>query len=451
MTSSHMEEEASVKAVTLKSCVLVDDGYLNNAFKVGRLGKGSYGKINLVRTRDNRVHAIKYVEIPYRGLSQSQLAETNTLMRFRNAESIIQLTGICYALPPRLAVLLEPMDRDLYNLLRKTEFEVRMTLLETLFQSMITALSHLEAFNMYHLDIKPHNILVRVEAGKTIFKLADFGLARIAPVPFLLTKNVAYSLPYRPPEFLAGNAYTYRKITGDIWALALVLIEFITGHAVFLAKTDDQMLKLIGNEGLKANDLIRVFLPLEPFRQIPSHLVDTITGMLTVNPEKRPTASELLFPDAPKVELYEKFSSPLYPRSYHQVLVPFLIKIGTNGGMSKASILIAVELLTRYLAISADLTEISVIIFLLIASEFFDDYLLTAEDLVLQYLIVTNKRVNFPIRNFVEVERKILLDLNFEIYDTHLTVVIQRAYNNNIKISTIDPITFSQPITDWLQ
>lgn len=445
------------KTPHLTSSALVDEDYLTGALKIVGLGKGSYGKINLVRTWDDRIHAVKYMEIPEDGLTNSQLGEANALTRFRNAESMIQLVGICYASTRRLAMILEPLDSDLHAFQQKIKFSERLALLRPLFQSMIKALSLLEAFNMSHFDIKPENILVKVDGGTTTFKLADFGFAQIIPITSLITSDVVYTRPYRPPEFLCGISEEYLdsggEITSDIWALALVLIEFITGQVVFPAEDDAKVKLLTGQTSFTAASLILKHLPSELFDEIDRDLVDIITRMLSLKPEERPTASKLLatFSQETSSELFQRFSSPLYPRVYHDRQVPLLIKIGTQARMSKACIIIAIELFTRYLALVPDLSDVFIVLCLTIASDFFEKSYTTMDDFISHYRIIVNKALSPPAQHYIQAQRKILLDLNFEIYDTHLTEVIQRAYNDNIDISTIDPITFSQPVTDWLK
>jgi serine/threonine protein kinase len=40
-----------------------------------------------------------------------------------------------------------------------------------------------ERLQCYHLDLKPHNILVVVENGREMWKITDFGMSKVRPLP----------------------------------------------------------------------------------------------------------------------------------------------------------------------------------------------------------------------------------------------------------------------------
>ncbi|KAK6495550.1 negative regulator of the PHO system [Arthrobotrys musiformis] len=112
---------------------------------------------------------------------------------------------------------------------------------------LFKGLAYIHANNIVHADIKPQNLLVGLDHGNEILKIADFGLAseleKIQKThPKVLGELV--TLPYRPPELLefypeGGNQYR-DSITPkiDIWAAGCTIVEWIIGR-IFLHGTNN--------------------------------------------------------------------------------------------------------------------------------------------------------------------------------------------------------------------
>jgi serine/threonine protein kinase len=150
-----------------------------------------------------------------------------------------------------------------------------------IFCPILTALDHLHSQAIWHRDIKPENILF-LQAGPDLSSvvLADFGLARKCPQGYCTTDFVGSNL-YVAPELLLHARYN-EKI--DIWALGITLYACLTGSSpAFGPEAEREILS-----GLP--DLFNA----EEADLLSRDAKDLIRWMLSVDPERRPSAKEAM-------------------------------------------------------------------------------------------------------------------------------------------------------------
>lgn len=156
------------------------------------------------------------------------------------------------------------------------------------------ALQHAHNKSVLHRDVKPSNILLdqRTKAGALPFspRLADFGLAT-APTQETLTGatgGLMGSLHYLPPEMVKGNSAQY-SIQSDIYALAVVLRELLTGKRLAAGSNVSQILKQIaeGQFDDSATEQSRV----------PRDLWAICVQAMDINPHRRYASAQLMADD----------------------------------------------------------------------------------------------------------------------------------------------------------
>lgn len=99
-------------------------------------------------------------------------------------------------------------------------------------QRLAAALDHAHRNGIVHRDLKPSNILFD-DYGKAY--LADFGIARLSQATTDLTGSAIIGTPaYMSPEQIRGEA---ASASSDIYALAIVLYEMLTGSQPYRADT----------------------------------------------------------------------------------------------------------------------------------------------------------------------------------------------------------------------
>jgi serine/threonine protein kinase len=90
-----------------------------------------------------------------------------------------------------------------------------------------------------HGDIKPKNIRI---GNRAEVRVLDFGIAKALSLSRRLTRNEFGSVPYASPERLDSGDV---DVQSDLWALAVMLYEMVTGLQPYHAATTERLEKMI--------------------------------------------------------------------------------------------------------------------------------------------------------------------------------------------------------------
>jgi serine/threonine protein kinase len=138
----------------------------------------------------------------------------------------------------------------------------------TYVRDVASALDYCHSKHVLHRDIKPENLLIDIN-GRV--KIGDFGWA--VHTPTNRRQTLCGTLDYLPPEMIEGTPHDHNV---DIWALGVLIFEFLTGRPPFESSTQKETYKKIKNIDLKfpnyiselARDLIRKLLVKEPKKRL---------------------------------------------------------------------------------------------------------------------------------------------------------------------------------------
>lgn len=224
------------------------------------LGQGGMGLVyKALDTRLNRTVALKF--LPFLGAD----AQSREQLYFE-ARAAAQLDhpniGTIYAIEetpegqPFIAMALYE-GLTLAHYLEQGKLGWREAL--ELCLQMARGLGYAHDLTIIHRDIKPNNI---VFAKDGLLKILDFGLAQFKqPSNATISDTVTGTIEYMAPEQLRGQIVDERA---DIWALAVILYEMLTGVHPFQAQADiaATMLAIISEEPLSLCEQLEN-LPIE--------------------------------------------------------------------------------------------------------------------------------------------------------------------------------------------
>ncbi len=155
-----------------------------------------------------------------------------------------------------------------------------------LLRDIANALDYAHAEGVVHRDVKPSNVMLQEERGRTRAILTDFGIAKIRAADTGVTKTgmMMGTLDYMAPEQVQGA----RKADGraDVYALGVMLYQMLVGELPFCG--DNPGAVMLAHLQQPAPDP-RLLLP-----ELPENVAAAILRAMAKDPDERhPTAGAL--------------------------------------------------------------------------------------------------------------------------------------------------------------
>jgi hypothetical protein len=114
--------------------------------------------------------------------------------------------------------------------------------LDKLFNELARGISQAHAIGVIHRDLKPGNIFLAREGEHEVTKIVDFGIAKVKASALRLTQGIGTQLgtllgtpQYMSPEQVRGSGSIDHRT--DLWALAVIACECLTGRCPFSGAT----------------------------------------------------------------------------------------------------------------------------------------------------------------------------------------------------------------------
>ncbi|KAL9691884.1 hypothetical protein QQ045_012311 [Rhodiola kirilowii] len=299
--------------------------------KLDKIGQGTYSSVYKARNTDTgKIMALKKVRFDnFQQESIRFMAREIIILRRLDHPNIMKLEGIITSqMSSSIYLVFEYMEHDLSGLISHPDVNFSDAQIKCYMQQLLNGMEHCHMRGVIHRDVKTSNILVSNEG---VLKVADFGLANFLSARNRrpLTSRVV-TLWYRPPELLLGT--TNYGTSVDLWSVGCVFAELLLGKPFIKGRTEVEQLhkifKLCGSppeEFWSKSKLphATMFKPQTPYesslrercREFPGTAVDLIETLLSIEPQKRGSASSALMSAYFHTKPYasDPHSLPKYP------------------------------------------------------------------------------------------------------------------------------------------
>jgi len=208
------------------------------------LGKGSYGKVVLVKGTgqhdDGKVYAMKMLRKEH-VIRRNQVEHTKTERRVLETISHPFIVRLHYAFqsPKKLHMVLEycPGGELFFHLSRAGRFsEARCRFYAS---EICLAIAYLHGRQIIYRDLKPENLLLDSEGH---VKLTDFGLSKEGIVDNMSANTWCGTPEYLAPEILSNAGHGR---AADWYSLGAIMYEMLTGLPPFYTENREKLFEQI--------------------------------------------------------------------------------------------------------------------------------------------------------------------------------------------------------------
>lgn len=190
------------------------------------IGRGSFGKVYLVRKKDDGLpYAMKI-------LRKDQLIKKNLLVKTQAERDILEkiknpyIVGLHYAFQSetKLYFFIDFLNGgEMFTYLRKErQFSERRAKIYA--AEMVDAIGCLHQNNIIYRDLKPENVLLDAEGH---IRITDFGLSKQNVGKDDKTYSFCGTPEYLAPEIIKGTGHARGA---DWWSLGALLYEMLCGR-----------------------------------------------------------------------------------------------------------------------------------------------------------------------------------------------------------------------------
>ncbi|GAA5884407.1 hypothetical protein JCM3774_001516 [Rhodotorula dairenensis] len=212
-----------------------------------QLGQGTFGKVvQAENTIDRRQYAVKIIRAvhKYQEAAKTEIRVLRALRRGdpNNVKKCISLLHD-FDFHGHTCLVTPLLSASVFDFLKDNSYEpFPLSHVQSFAKQMLTSIKYVHDLKLVHTDLKPENILLENNAsivipGKrtrhrkilkdTSIQLIDFGSATFEKE---YHAQVVSTRHYRAPEIILCTGWSYPC---DMWSIGCILVEFVTGEALF--------------------------------------------------------------------------------------------------------------------------------------------------------------------------------------------------------------------------
>ncbi|KAK7360559.1 hypothetical protein VNO77_02565 [Canavalia gladiata] len=286
-TSSSQTTMDHLAKVSYKTLHQATNGFSSNNF----IGSGAFGIVYKGKPEsEERVVAIKVLNLQKKGADKSFIAECNALKNIRH-RNLVKILTCCSSMDFNgnefKALVFEYMENGSLEKWLHSESEIieqpSLALLQRLniLIDVGAALHYLHyecEQPIVHCDLKPNNVLLD---NDMVAHLSDFGLARLLSTingvshPPTSTIGIKGTVGYAPPEYGMGGQVSKH---GDVYSFGILVLEMLTGRK----PTDEMFIN-----GINLHNFVKVSLADKLLQIVDSTLLPTELKQKLVSAERR--------------------------------------------------------------------------------------------------------------------------------------------------------------------
>jgi NIMA (never in mitosis gene a)-related kinase len=248
--------------------------------RIKLLGKGSFGKVYLMRQRkDRKLVCVKTINV--RGIPKKERDACKmevALLKKLDHPNIVGYYESCLSKDrATLCIVMGYCDGGDLEVYIKKRSQLRESQIMHFFVQIVLGVDYLHSQKVLHRDLKTQNIFL---LGNGRLVLGDLGISKVLDGTLDMARTKIGTPYYMAPEIFRDRPYS---AGADVWALGVVLYEMTTKRHAFEAQSMAELMRKV----MAAS-----------YRPLPSSCGEQLrklcSSMLLVDHKRRPSTAEIL-------------------------------------------------------------------------------------------------------------------------------------------------------------